>query len=70
MNADKLKGEIVGRGMNIGSFCDKCGFVRCTFDRKLNGQSEFTRSEIESIAKALGLNLEQIRNIFFTNIVA
>ena len=65
MKANELKGKIVASGMTIGEFCEKNGFVRSTFDRKLSGQSEFDRGEIERIICALGLSLEETRNIFF-----
>ena len=65
MNANKLRGEIVARGMTIQAFCDRFGFVRSTFDRKLNGPGEFDRDEIERITKALQLDWDDVRNIFF-----
>lgn len=65
MNANELKGQIVANGYNIQSFCETCGFVRSTFDRKLNGTSDFTRDEVERIMTTLGLTWDQTRNIFF-----
>lgn len=65
MNANELKGKIIARGMTIQDFCDRFGFVRATFDRKLNGSSEFNRDEIERVIDALGLTWDEARNIFF-----
>ena len=70
MKANELRGKITARGMKVGEFCKRFGFVRCTFDRKLNGRSEFDRREIERIIAALDLTQEETRNIFFTNEVA
>ena len=67
MNTNELKGKIVANGMNVGSFCERFNFNRSTFDRKLNGASEFNRNEIERIVHALDLSPEDIRNIFFTD---
>ena len=70
MNANELKGKITAKGMTVQAFCDQFGFVRSTFDRKLNGLSEFDRDEIERIINTLKMTDEEMRNIFFENIVA
>lgn len=67
MKKNVLKGKIVEKGMTIGEFCEHAGFVRCTFDRKLNGTGEFNRDEISRIVVALDLTAEETRNIFFTD---
>lgn len=67
MNANELKGKITARGMNVQTFCERYGFVRSTFDRKLNGPSEFNRDEIERIINALDLTWDDARNIFFAD---
>lgn len=67
MNANELRGKITARGMTIQEFCDRFGFARSTFDRKLNGLSEFDRDEIERIIDALELTWDDARMIFFTN---
>lgn len=69
MNANELKGKITARGMTVQAFCDQFGFARSTFDRKLNGLSEFDRDEIERIINALNLTWEDARMIFFTETV-
>ena len=70
MNANELRGRITARGMTIQSFCDQYGFARSTFDRKLNGSSEFDRDEIEHIINVLNLTWDDARLIFFTEPVA
>ena len=67
MNANELRGKITAKGLNVQTFCDQYGFVRSTFDRKLNGTSEFNREEMEKIIDALDLTWDDIRNIFFAD---
>lgn len=70
MKKDELRGRIVAKGMNIDSFCRKIGMKRVTFDRRMRGDTEFTRDEIEAIAEALDLLPADMCDIFFTNLVA
>lgn len=70
MNENALRGKIVECGFNIDSFCKEAGFARSTFDRKLTGQSEFTRDEIYKIIDVLHLTDDDIRRIFFAKCVA
>ena len=65
MKANVLKGKITECGMTIGEFCEKVGFSRSTFDRKLNGPGEFDRDEISKIIEQLNLTWDEARNIFF-----
>lgn len=70
MKANVLRGKIVEKEMTIGQFCEAAGFARSTFDRKLNGRSEFDREEIGRIIAVLRLTDEETRNIFFADGVA
>lgn len=65
MKTNVLRGKIAENGMNIGEFCNAANFTRSTFDRKMNGQSEFDRDEICRIISVLNLQPEEIRDIFF-----
>jgi hypothetical protein len=65
-----LRAKIIERGFTVDSFCKEAGFVRSTFDRKLTGQTEFTRDEIETIIVVLNLTDDELRNIFFPKFVA
>ena len=40
MKSNTLRAKIVERGMTVGEFCNRAGFVRSTFDRKLSGTNE------------------------------
>lgn len=70
MNANELRGKIVSNGMTVEKFCDKAGFARSTFDRKLSEKCEFTREEIAIIISVLNLTDTDIRNIFFDDVVS
>ena len=70
MNANKIRGKIAENRMSVSEFCRAAGFSRATFDRKLNGESEFDRYEIERIITILHLSDDETRSIFFENVVA
>jgi hypothetical protein len=70
MNADKIRGKIAENRMSIAEFCKTAGFVRSTFDRKMRGDAEFDRAEIEKIVSILHLTDDEMRTIFFEDIVA
>lgn len=70
MKENLLRAKIVEKGFNIDTFCKASGFVRSTFDRKLTGQTEFDRNDIQKIIEVLELSDEEIRNIFFPKYVA
>ena len=67
MQSNILKGKIVESGMTVGEFCEKAGFVRSTFDRKLNGTSVFNRDEIQKIIDTLGLSWDDAQKIVFAD---
>lgn len=70
MKKHVLRGKIIEHGMTVGEFCKRTGFVRSTFDRKLNGQAEFNRNEICRIIQELDLTADETRNIFFADEVS
>ncbi len=70
MKTNALRAKIVENGMTIGEFCTRANFVRCTFDRKMSGQSEFDREEIGRIISELRLTPEETKDIFFADAVS
>lgn len=70
MDTKELRGKIVARYENIKKFCAAVGFNRSTFDRKLNGESEFDREDMMKIINGLNLSWDEARKIFFNKIVA
>lgn len=70
MNPDKLRGKIVENGYSCKTFSDAIGIGRTALYRKLNGTTEFSRSEIQAITTVLHLTSEQLLDIFFGNKVS
>lgn len=70
MNRNELKGRIVAKGFKVEDFCKEIGMKRVTFDRRMKGQSEFTRDEIVQIVNVLDLSMDEMYSIFFTEKVA
>lgn len=61
MNANKLKGKIVERGLNIAKTADLTGINKSSLYRKLNGFDTFTVYEAAKLKEVLGLtNLEAL----------
>lgn len=69
---DKYKLEYFMNTNNISKdeLCKAMKISKSAFFRKCNGQSEFTRNEIERIASILGLSGEDILSIFFAKQVS
>lgn len=64
MNKTLLQAKMLERNVTVEDVCRACGFSKTAFYRKLNGQSEFTQSEITAIKKLLSLSLEETGRIF------
>lgn len=58
----KLKALIVNAGLDIGTIAVKMNMSRPTLSTRINGRTDFTRSEMELFAKILN---EKPENIFF-----
>lgn len=70
MDSRKLKAALVLRGYSVDKLMALLSeqgvpMTRNTWFKKLRGQTEFTRKEIEGITKALGLAPEEMLDIFF-----
>ena len=71
VNVNKLKGKLVENGMNVESAAEKIGMDRATLYRRLaNNGEDFTIGEADAISKILGLNREEVNDIFFAQYVA
>lgn len=64
-NENKLRGKIAETRNTIKSLAQKIGIDNSTLYRKIIGETEFTRSEIQAIAKELNLTAEEVQEIFF-----
>ena len=71
VNVDKLRGRMVEYKINADKMAALIGVNRATFYRKLENSGEaFTIREVNVIAKALNLNLDELNAIFFSLEVA
>lgn len=62
---NEFRAAIVRRGIKNEELAKALGFNIATLQRKMNGTSDFYRSEIEQIRALLHLTQEDIMNIFF-----
>lgn len=64
---NKLRGKMAEHGCTATKLANILGINPATFHRKINGESEFTRVEIQQIAAALNLGMQDIQSIFFAD---
>jgi len=64
MKANRLKGKIVERGLNVEQVAEMIGIDRATFYRKLNDFNKFTVGDVDKIKKSLGLTTQETCDIF------
>lgn len=65
MNTVELKCAIRRARKKRKTLASALGITDKTLDHKVSGKSQFKASEIVALAKALGLTLEQVNEIFF-----
>lgn len=64
MNANRLKGKIVEKGLNVEKLCKIIGMDKSTFYRKLNDFEKFTIGDAVKIKDALELSDQEATDIF------
>jgi DNA-binding XRE family transcriptional regulator len=64
-NENKLRGKIAEARTTIAQLAAKIGINPTTLHRKITGETEFTRSEIQSVATELSLTPGDVQSIFF-----
>ena len=69
-NINELKAECVRNGLTLENLAVKIGVNPATLHRKLSGETEFRRNELQIIKTTLKLNDEQFLSIFFNNKLA
>ncbi|MGF2081284.1 hypothetical protein [Enterococcus casseliflavus] len=74
MREELLRAKIVANKMTIEEFLVKLksygiDMSKSAFYNKKNGNSDFTRNEIQVISKALGLNNDEVLAIFLTKCI-
>lgn len=65
-NANKLRAELVKRGMNPEALADLIGIDRSSMYRKLNNFEKITIGEAQKIKEVLGLTDAEAIDIFLT----
>ena len=70
VNANKLRGKIVERGMNVSSVSVAIGLNKSTCYRKLSGDCPFTIQDADKLVDVLNLTADDAKSIFFSQIVA
>nr|DAI40689.1 MAG TPA: Transcriptional repressor, TetR family Alpha Protein, Transcriptional Repressor [Caudoviricetes sp.]DAM32200.1 MAG TPA: Transcriptional repressor, TetR family Alpha Protein, Transcriptional Repressor [Caudoviricetes sp.]DAY00483.1 MAG TPA: Transcriptional repressor, TetR family Alpha Protein, Transcriptional Repressor [Caudoviricetes sp.] len=65
MNRNLLEAKLKEKGSNVAEISKIIGVEPSTFYRKLSGQSDFFRKEIEKIVKYLNLSIDEMEKIFF-----
>ncbi|MEE1137295.1 MAG: DUF739 family protein [Acutalibacteraceae bacterium] len=65
-----LKGKIVEKGKSRSDMASVLGIDISTLSKKLNGTTEWKRSEMQIIRNYLGLTLEESESIFFAEELA
>lgn len=64
-DTNRLKAAITLKGMTAGDLAEKIGLSRQSLSYKINNLREFRVKEIQAIAEALDLTLEEKERIFF-----
>lgn len=65
-NINELKAECVRNGLTLENLATKIGVNPATLHRKLSGETEFRRNELQIIKIILNLNDEKFLSIFFS----
>lgn len=64
-NSVLLRNRIDRSGYKLRYIAEQCGLSYQGFLPKLNGEREFTQSEIMTLARLLRLTTDEVREIFF-----
>lgn len=65
MNANRLLGRIKESKLTLAEAAKRIGISLSAFRRKIAGDSEFTREEINSLTDVLSLSNDDLLDIFF-----
>lgn len=71
VNANKLRGKIIEKGLSVKELADNLEMDRSTLYRKMNSEGDtMTISDAVNISRILDLSLEEVNSIFFSEFVA
>ncbi len=66
-NRNLFRAKVVAMGMTLEEVARRMGINPSTLDRKMSGNSDFTRSEIQSLRKMLTMTADECDSIFFAD---
>lgn len=66
INKNKLKAKVIENGLTMEKVAKELDINVTTLYRKINGTSDFTRSEMHKIKDLLNLSIKDAVDIFFT----
>ena len=69
-NKRKFKAKMAELGLTIEKISNEIGINQATLHRKINGASDFTRTEIKILRNALKLTVSEAEEIFFADWLA
>lgn len=67
---NKFRGKVVSEGLTIADVAGQLNINPTTLHRKISGESEFTRKEIQQLRSILNMSAEEIDAIFFADELA
>jgi hypothetical protein len=70
VDVNKLKYFIADRGKTLAAYEQALGISKTALYRKMRGQTEFTRDEIEKTIRFLRLNESDTISVFFNDVVS
>lgn len=62
---NELLAELVRKELTMGALAKKLGIAPSSLTRKIKGETDFYRGEIEKISQVLDLSGEDVLRIFF-----
>ena len=66
-NRNLFRAKVVAMGMTLEEVARRMGINPSTLDRKMSGNSDITRSEIQSLRKMLTMTADECDSIFFAD---
>ncbi len=60
LDARRFNGFLVAAGYNVGTLANNIGVSRATLSSRINGKTDFSRCEMEKIAKLFHRRPEEI----------
>ena len=64
-NKSKFKAKIVENNLSLAKVAELLGINEATLHRKMNGVSDFSRSEIQLLRQILNMSSNESEEIFF-----